>query len=775
MTGRELAVEPDIKMALGWWSELPEKWTPIGWKHHLFRFNVLFNGTLSALPDLNPRKNEEGQGVQLGFWPSSGPSFPDYSASTRDNNSAIQGWNACAAPVLWTEWAPGGLVMRQEVFAHVPGGKEVKTGVEPLFAWVRLSVHDTVQGLQPPETYGFSVKINARCIAPVSMSIRHNLDADIEHSAYPRRLFLESEGYDPTRGLRLLEEGGKVRLAVAPGQECKVQLLEKQPTELDSLLYIRMDARKGALVDLLVPMLTTDRKTFDAELAIGYDRALDEANRFWAVRPATAARFDTPEDYVDEAIRRNIMLAEVISETNPATGITSMLSCSWSDTVLWSTPGSLTYIMLLDSFGYHELVEKYIRMYKAEQGQRTPPGDYFTPNPGALTSPRSLSAIDWVTDHGALLWMISEHGLLTGDKQFIEEWTPVIVKACEFIKDARRITGHKGVPGLLPPARATDAGSNIQSVWSDGWNYKGLYTAAKLLERMNHPRAKEFAAEAEDYRKTFVAALRAATATMPEWKDDAGGTHHFVPYSVSGTEMNSYRHGFYLDVGPLFLVWAGLVDANDEMMRSTLLWFRDGPPSKVYRYDSDCWQVASLHHEMSSCEPSYSWNVFHSHQLGDRARFLEGMYSLFAGQMSRQTFTACETRGGMTGTTWGYLPIYLARLAVVDDQIKQDELHLLRMMPLAWLRTGRESRFENIPTEFGPVSLRAGLSRDGRELQVTFSSEFRIVLKRVVVHVPPVNGLRKISVNGRDAGWDGQRPELEIGAAGRQSPLVGRP
>ena len=104
----------------------------------------------------------------------------------------------------------------------------------------------------------------------------------------------------------------------------------------------------------------------------------------------------------------------------------------------------------------------------------------------------------------------------------------------------------------------------------------------------------------------------------------------------------------------------------DELMRSALRWFREGPPTKVYRYNSECWQLPSLRHEMSSCEPCYSWNVFHSHQLGDRAKYLEGMYSLFTGMISRRTYTACETRGGVHGTIFGALPVYLARLAVID-------------------------------------------------------------------------------------------------------------
>ncbi|MFN2224159.1 MAG: hypothetical protein ACK2UH_16505, partial [Candidatus Promineifilaceae bacterium] len=92
---------------------------------------------------------------------------------------------------------------------------------------------------------------------------------------------------------------------------------------------------------------------------------------------------------------------------------------------------------------------------------------------------------------------------------------------------------------------------------------------------------------------------------------------------------------------------------------------------------------------MSSCEPTYSWNILHSHQLGARDDFLTGMYSLFAGAVSRQTYTSCEHRGGVSGiTVTAAFAVYLARLAVVDDELADNELHLLRLTPLAWVMTG---------------------------------------------------------------------------------------
>ncbi len=749
-------VEPDIETAFTWWSELPAKWTPVGWKDHLFRFNILYNGMLLAIPDLNPRTERwKGQGVAVGFFPSEKAEFPAWVSQPQDNNATVQGWAPHDAPVLYSEWARDAMVLRQEVFAHIPGGRAVETGVEPLFAWVRLSIHDTVEGLPLPDTYGFNVKINAPYLIAGGMSIRYNLGYDLEKSAYPRELRADGDAYDPSTGLHIVEPDGKVRLAVAPGQSCKAQWLPATPTERDCLLFLELDVKKGASVDLLIPMLPTEPEVLDRELALGYDAALAEANRFWSAKPDTAARLVTPEPHINGTIEHNLKLAEIVAERNPDTGYYSLLTGSWIYADVWATPGAEHLVMLLDSMGYHSTVERYLRPYLQEQGRAVPVGDHFRPHPGSLSVPRSLRPIDWTSDHGAILWAIVEHALLTGDQRFIDEVIPAIISACECIAFWRRIDTHDGFVGLMPPGIATDMPTHIQSVWGDAWSYKGLVTAVRLLRRLGHPRAEEFAVEAADYKQRFSDVLRQASAAMPEWTDDDGQKHRLVPLAVSGTQPFEYRNAFYLDTGPLVLVFGELMDADDELMASTLKWFREGPPAKVYRYDSDCWQVPSLHREMSSCEPVYSWNVFHSWQSGDRARFLEGMYSLFAGMVSRQTYTACETRGGITGLTGAMLPAYLARLAVVDDQIREGELHLLRMTPLAWLREDTELAFENAPTEFGPVSIMARLVGGGSALDVSFEPRFRVEPARVVLHTPPVPGLEKVVVNGRQLQRDG--------------------
>jgi hypothetical protein len=314
----------------------------------------------------------------------------------------------------------------------------------------------------------------------------------------------------------------------------------------------------------------------------------------------------------------------------------------------------------------------------------------------------------------------------------------------------RAVTGHGGVEGVLPPGVATDSRTTIQATWSNGWNYLGMRAAVRVLRRMGHPRAEELAAEAAAYKADFVKAFRRLGRTAPVWKDKGGRKRRLVPAAFSGESSAEKRHAFTLDAGSLFLVFAGLMEAADPLMTDLADWFREGPQTAFYRRDSNCWQVPVLDHEMSSCEPCYSWNLLHTWQLGDRERFLEGLYSLFAGSVSRQTRISCETRGGITGTLFSAtLALYGARLSVIDDQWREGELHLLRLAPGAWFKPGDRCRFDAMPTEYGPVTLRTARSADGKTLEIIWKPVFRDAAPKVILRRPPVAGLRTLLVNGK--------------------------
>ncbi|HTL16249.1 MAG TPA: hypothetical protein VL793_03380, partial [Patescibacteria group bacterium] len=711
--------EPTFALASTWWADLWNIWTPLGWKDHLYHFNVLWDGTILAKPDLNRRSH--GQGVQLSLTPDFNDWKQRFAADTLriDNHRVTQGWKDDTAPVLWSEWTNNGARLRCEVFAHVPGGSELLRGDEPIFLWMRVGIQEVIGAGKVQE---FDLVIQSPHLT-TEMTMWKNVHYHRDKARYPGLLRAE-QATSSGGGMRIIDDAGKVRLGVAPGGFC--ELVAGGDNEPWHRLHVRLPAKRGATVDLLVPMVSEPASVFEPELALGHDAALHQTRRFWQKITKCDTVFNVPELPINDCLHQSVRFSHILTEKNPATGKYCKINGAWTYADLWATPGAMDLIMLLDSLGYHRNVERYLNIFLEEQGTVKPPGPSYGTAPGYFSTPALYKSIDWLSDNGAVLYTIAMHGLLTGDKEFVARSIGPILRSCEWIAASRRIQNHGGYEGVLPPAVATDNRRVIQGIWSIGWNYKGLCAAVRLLEQIQHPRADEFAAEAVAYREAFLKALHDKCAKAPRWLDSEGNSHVLVPTSLAGEEEVETKHAFYLDTGPLFLVFAGLLDADDPLMQDARSYFRQGPQRRNYRHDTDCWQTPVLEHEMSSCEPCYSWNIFHSWQLGDRARFLEGMYSVFAGAMSRQTRISCETRGGITGNVFAAsLAAYLARLAVVDDQLRAGELHLLRLMPLAWLAPGGKGVFRSIPTEHGPLSLTTRLSTDSQKLMIEFEPRFR--------------------------------------------------
>lgn len=754
--------EPNANTACTWWPDLRDFWTPVGWKDHAFRFNVLFNGTILSAPWGHwnrAMKKWKDQGAQYTFYwpetifptppvPDNPKEFKEHIRHIRDRGDIKQGWDKTRGPVLWTEFANQGFLIRQEIFAHILGGKKVETGLEPLFAWVRFSIPYICPALPIKKRQGVSIKIDSPHFYG-GMSYLENIGFRREESLYPRDLVLEKVG----KGAKVIEEKtGLVRLGIIHSEEFCIEevITEKDKIEQHSwrTLYIEMPVKERAYFDILLPMIPVEKEVYEQEARLGYDNALKETEDFWSNTLKTKTQITTPEHLINNVLKHILYNISVMGEKSPLDGEYCLLTGSYDYSNVWATASAMCSVMCLDTLGYHDMADKYLEVFRKCQGTLPPAGKDCPIHQGYLTGPENRMLIHWINYHGAILWAAAEHALLTMDKDFINRWKEPIIKACEFIRDARDMKVPGAVEGLMPPGIATDIATQIQAVWNDGWCYKGLVTAIKFFYKTGDTiHADEFAKEARDYQETFIKILREKTKLCPAWTADDGKQYHLVPNSMS-CDSEDYMHAFYFDAGPLMLVFAGLVDARDELMEGTLRWFREGPQRKLFRYNSTCWQVPVLVHEMASCEPVFSWNIFHSLQLGDRLKYLEGMYSIFAGSVSRQTFTTCEMRGGITGLlpmTYGYL----ARCAVIEE--KDDELHLLRMIPMSWLSDKMETVFAEIPTYFGPVTLKikTDVKKNGTELHILYTPPSRNPPAATILHIPPIQQLKKVILNGK--------------------------
>ena len=752
--------EPDVELAKLWWPEQRSVWTPIGWKDHYFKFNVLYNGMLICQPAPGCRHTAapwRGQDFMLTFRASADGlprPFPATPLATWkiDGGQGIQGWTkGHETPVLWTEYrSQAGIVLKSEMFAHITSNEDVVTALEPHYAWVRLSVSHVDRHLRP-ESFAMSVQLTRYHLGMADYGYLVGMNVHPGLAPYPNKLTSEAYTENGLTGYRINEPDGKVRMIVLPAEAGRISF-----TEMSEGIYnlkVTFRGVVGDYVDLLVPMLPQPREEIERELALTYDGALTKSDWYWNRKPETAATFHVPEQFVNEIVAQQIKFASVIAEKNYKTGEYTHTTAALGYDALWATPTSMVSHMFLDQMGYFDMTKKYSEIFHKNQGTVKAPGNAYQPHPGYFSTPKTFTAIDWLTDHGAVMQQLATHGLLTGDKEFIAHWTGPLEKACDFLMEYSATTGHGGVEGLLPPAVATDEMAQVQAIWNLAWNYKGMLTTVRLFEKIGHPKAAEYRAFLKKFKETFVREYRKLAEEGPRWTDSQDRERYMPPMNMDYTSKGYGTHVFYLDCGPMVLVWAELMEPDDPIMVDAVDFFREGPNWKLTTGTNmfhNAVDGSVLIHEMATCEPCYSWNVFHTWKLGNRQKFLEGMYSILVGAQSRNTYISCEHRHAVQGGVMSFpLAFYLARLSVIDDQISYGDLHLMRLCPHAWIASKEEAVFEKMPTEFGPVNLKFRRSADGKTLNATFSADWREKPKNIILHVPQMPGLETVVVNGK--------------------------
>ncbi len=769
------SIEWDAARALQEWPDQRGIWNTLSWRDSLYEFNVFYDGAIAASAygayGFNRRAFPEDQLMGFTLTPQFylGGSVSHENASYHVRRGRYPdgqhrcSWADSKAPVLIVEKASGEVLFEQRQFAHVQGGRPTKRGDEPLFLWLRFTVKDVVDILNDVDRLTVVLTPQNDHIS-TSMDAFNNIILFNKPPFYP--LPLDYAGPADLSGpgfLRAMNQefGRRNRLAIPaqPKGECAVtwipikRFLEDnfeyaKPAILFEHLMVGMPCRKGAFFDVLLPFRQEDDETMASELALGFEGALSETKTFWARQLQTSTSIHVPEPYVQAHLDHYAPLSFMVSERHPQIGDPALLTGGYSYQGIWPTAQALQ-MAALERLGYGDAVASYLEIFRKAQGAVKPPSRHLEKHPGYFGNDPRYKAVDWLSDHGAILYAAGFHGLLSMDPAFLDKWLEPLVRGCEWIQEARLNTLHNGIKGLLPAGVANDAMTEEQQTWNDAWAYKGLSTTVLLLKRLSDPRWETLDAWAREYRETFQRILRQAVASAPTWTAPNGEKVPLIPTSPGEALPASLKHAFYLDTGPMVLAWAGLMAADDPIMRASVRWYREGPQWRLYRPYSNHAQAAVLDREISSCEPCYSWNIYHSLELGERERFSMGLYGLLAAGASQQTFGGTETREGISGTVFSQFTfIQLTMNAAIEDQT--DELHLLRMLPLAFFKNGGFD-WQHVPSAFGPLSLKAEISEDEHRLEITVEPPTRQQPSAVILHMPPFSFLESVYVNGSAA------------------------
>jgi hypothetical protein len=177
----------------------------------------------------------------------------------------------------------------------------------------------------------------------------------------------------------------------------------------------------------------------------------------------------------------------------------------------WIRDGAIMGAALL-RVGCTEAMREFVRWYARYQRD-----DGFVPCCVDRDGPDPLVEHD---SHGQLVYAVMEDFRFTGDRDFLIEMWPVVVKVVDCIEALRstRLTpefqsGDKHLCyGLLPESASHEGylAHPVHSYWDDFWALRGLKDAAAMAEILDdRQQAQRIAALRDDFASTLYASIRA--------------------------------------------------------------------------------------------------------------------------------------------------------------------------------------------------------------------------------------------------------------------------
>lgn len=308
-----------------------------------------------------------------------------------------------------------------------------------------------------------------------------------------------------------------------------------------------------------------------------------------------------------------------------------------------------------------------------------------------------------------LVYLICRYARLANDPAWLKARWQNVTRGLAWIEAARRQTladSNASFYGLMPPS-FTDGGiSGVNAEYSGVyWSLIALHQAREAAHWLGHANeARQWQTLFDEFMTSFQRAYER------DKRQDAHG-HWYLPMRVADTsKTEAPQRGQWAPLEAMFR--GGFLDAKSELVAGTLAvledslkqgltvntgWLMNGvwPFFDALRGIAHLWgsnreqAVAALYAIANHASPLGTWvEEQHPQDIGNRT----------AGDASNASASA-------------FYIAFLRRMLVMEQG---DQLSLLAGVPAAWLAPNAKIELHETPTEFGPLSLRAQIAKDGR-------------------------------------------------------------
>lgn len=741
---------PDLKyskMFLGWQDHNDQF---VLWSHGKITVSSQSVGGIDKMPADQWLPRARSYSVRLAVGDSPLPRYREY-GDPNVHQRLENGHDLVAV----TEWRDGGTGIRQTCFAVPVNGDTIRTGVEPLALWTRVTL--TNEKPQARDAW-FGIEFTDDDFTTFRTTLPLADVADIEWK----------DG--------AFSIGDRVIATADPSLE-----FEKLPAHGTMARFrVRVPlAASGTRSFTLTNLYRAGDAALLAKLkSQNYDAEHRRMLAYWDAVAARGASIHVPDERLNNLYRTFLPRITMCSAIDPQ-GMPVMHTGPIQYARVWHHITSIGIGGDLVRRGQFDLAKKYFEAIFKWQDLPAPDSPAITDWSGFFGAPPEQCPMVWMSYQGVVLWAAARYYEFSGDRAWLDEKLPALIRGMEWIERTRQLTkklnpdGTKPLNyGWLPAGRAGDSvvGS---SIYSDGSLWWGLDKMAGVLASIGHPRAGEFQADADDYRKCIVDGQRRSSQQRPllRLNDDT-----WIPYLPTfidshGNERDpKIKHANVVDSA-----WAWV------MLGSHLF----GTRSAEAKWVMDAWEDDYTLMNPNLADEPFSSGIFDECLERDRiAEFIYTFYSLSTNTLDRETLTTFEHRSwgqkrAFELTPWaaGYWTMNFTNMLC---RTVGDELWLLQATPRRWMNDGESIEVKGLQTEFGPItfSLRSHLAKGRIEATIDPPGRAKAGKLRLRLRLPEASKLRSVEVNGRSvrsfdaaSGWI----ELPAGSARLQvTARVGR-
>lgn len=777
------------------------RYCPLGCEGSRQRFALRYNASVFM-----DKRNNKAMGRDLVNirWPghvlhyrfASGdfPNFREY------ENACEQSWSPDGAPVITSTWIDRDIEYVQTAFAAYlredMGEYFSKRGDEDTVLLLRFEIRNTCG--EPRRAHLWMQSSPFECIEYAHSVLMANgrlikteqLPSDqaacrMDAPALPQSFTWVTQDYDQP----LIR--GRVDLGKGCGFATPLAMDAEGPAGAPTAFHYQADLAAGErdVVTFVIPYPTLMGD--DGERVLGevdYNTKLRDVREFWAPFVDSGMQIRIPDKMLEDFFRFVPVHVGITATKDPGSGDYIVPAATFG----YGACGNEAVIQIrqLDYRGHHAQAEKYLDGLLRVQGANLLDGNFQTKEGSfagaSFYDGKPLGApFAYNTDHGFILWMLSEHYFITRNREWLARVADNIIAGCDFIIRERQATktehdGERAAEyGLLPAGHLEDNDEWRYWVAVNAHAYLGIAWGAQALAEVDHPDAARLAKDAEDYRTDILASLEHTRVESPvvTLLDHTSIPHLPVRTDIRGPEWGWFREGAY---GPLHLVDGRLLDPSDQRVTWILKYLEDLIyPSRDWGRPIDL-EKRWFSHAGVTIQANLLNNGVAYVRRDEPKHAVRALFNDFAASIYPDVLIFTEhpvvqlSRGVgpyyKTPDECGLLNTLRACLVIEEDET----LYLAKAAPMSWFAAGETVEVTDAATWFGPVSWSVCVSEDTTEATIKPPRRNRPAKLAMRLRRADGRAIRDVTADGKRAQWDAQRQMVWLDPSLDEIRLVAR-